>query len=56
MRFTFTTTDAQGHKLVGRFIFFNEGPDKVRQFNETSADDGKTWVTGYDLTYLRVKK
>ncbi len=55
MRFTFTTTDAQGHKLIGRFIFFNEGPDKVRQFNETSADEGKTWITGYDFTYIRVK-
>ncbi len=56
MRFTFTTTDAQGHKLIGRFIFYNEGPDKVKQFNETSADDGKTWTTAYDFTYLRVKQ
>jgi len=56
MRFTFTTTDAKGNKLMGRFIFFNEGPDKVRQFNETSADEGKTWTTAYDLTYIRVKE
>jgi len=56
MRFTFTTTDAQGHKLIGRFMFYNMGPDKVRQFNETSADEGKTWITTYDLTYLRVKE
>jgi tetratricopeptide (TPR) repeat protein len=55
MRFTFATTNAQGHKLIGRFIFFNEGPNQVRQFNETSADDGKTWTTGYDYTYMRVK-
>jgi len=55
MRFTFVTTDAQGHKLSGRFIFFNVGPNQVRQFNETSADDGKTWTTGYDYTYVRIK-
>jgi hypothetical protein len=55
MRFTFTTTDAKGNKLMGRFIFYNQGPDKVRQFSETSADDGKTWTTNYDLTYVRIK-
>lgn len=55
MRFTFETTDAQGKKLIGRFIFFNEGPDQVRQFNETSADSGKTWTTNYDFTYKRKK-
>ena len=56
MRFIFNTTDAKGNKIIGRFIFFNEGPDKVRQFNETSADEGKTWITGYDFIYLRAKK
>jgi hypothetical protein len=56
MRFTFTSAGAKGNKIIGRFIFFNEGPDKVRQFNETSADDGKTWVTSYDFTYLRAGK
>jgi len=55
MRFTFETKDAQNNKLTGRFIFYNEGPDKLRQFNETSADGGKTWVTGYDFTYIRKK-
>ncbi|QEC77530.1 tetratricopeptide repeat protein [Mucilaginibacter ginsenosidivorax] len=56
MRFTFTTADAQGHPLTGRFIFYNLGANKVRQFNETSADGGKTWVTAYDLTYIRIEK
>ena len=55
MRFTFETKDPQGHKLIGRFIFYNEGPNQVRQFNETSADDGKTWTTKYDFTYIRKK-
>ena len=55
MRFTFETTNAQGNKIIGRFVFFNEGPNQVRQFNETSADGGKTWTTSYDLTYVRKK-
>ena len=29
MRFTFETTDPQGHKLIGRFIFYNENPNQV---------------------------
>lgn len=55
MRFTFETTDAKGNKLTGRFIFFNEGTGQVRQFNETSADGGKTWTTVYNFTYVRKK-
>jgi len=53
MRFTFEKQGPQGKKLMGRFVFYNEGPNQVRQFNETSADEGKTWVTAYDLTYIR---
>ena len=30
-------------------------PDTVRQFGETSPDSGRTWVTVYDLTYVRRK-
>ncbi len=55
MRFTFTTPDAQGHILQGRFSFFNQGPKQVRQLNETSPDDGKTWNVSYDFTYKRKK-
>ncbi len=55
MRFDFETKDAQGKKIIGRFIFYIEGSDKVRQFNETSVDDGKTWTTSYDFTYIRKK-
>jgi tetratricopeptide (TPR) repeat protein len=54
MRFTFETTTPQNQKLIGRFIFFNQGIGKVRQFNETSADNGKTWTTSYDFTYIRI--
>lgn len=53
MRFEFETKDAQGNKITGRFIFYNEGPNQVRQFNELSTDDGKTWTTAYDFTYIR---
>jgi hypothetical protein len=55
MRFIFERTNVQGNKIIGRFIFYNEGPDQVRQFNETSADGGKTWTTTYDFTYVRKK-
>lgn len=55
MRFTFTIPDPTGKMLPGRFTFFNLGPDKVRQLNETSPDDGKTWQTVYDFTYIRRK-
>ena len=55
MRFEFETKDAQGKKIIGRFIFYNQGPNQVRQFNETSNDDGKTWTTSYDFTYIRKK-
>ena len=55
MRFTFETTDAKNNKITGRFIFFNEGPNQVRQFNEISTDGGKTWTTDYNYTYIRIK-
>jgi tetratricopeptide (TPR) repeat protein len=55
MRFVFEFKNARGHRNIGRFIFYNEGANQVRQFNETSADDGKTWTTSYDFTYVRKK-
>jgi hypothetical protein len=53
MRFEFEQTAPDGKKQKGRFSFFNQGPDQVRQLNETSDDDGKTWNTVYDFTYVR---
>jgi tetratricopeptide (TPR) repeat protein len=55
MRFTFEQFNPQGGKQIGRFIFFNEGPDQVRQFNEVSSDGGNTWTTVYDFVYKRKK-
>lgn len=55
MRFEFETKDKQGNKITGRFIFYNQGPNQIRQFNETSNDGGKTWNVSYDFTYIRKK-
>lgn len=54
MQFVFEATTPQG-KQTGRFRFFNQGPDQVRQLSETSADGGKTWNSNYDFTYKRKK-
>ena len=55
MRFIFEGTNPNGQRFIGRFIFYNEKPGQVRQFNETSTNGGKTWVTSYDFTYFRKK-
>ena len=55
MRFEFETANPGGPKILGRFIFYNEKPGQVRQFNEVSADGGKTWTTQYDFTYILKK-
>lgn len=54
MRFDFSGKDQTGD-FIGRFIFYNMGADKVRQFNEKSYDGGKTWQTFYDFIYVRKK-
>ena len=56
MRFDFEQPVTGSAPLKGRFTFFNQGSDQVRQLNETSADGGKTWSIGYDFTYIRKKK
>jgi tetratricopeptide (TPR) repeat protein len=54
MRFEFSGKDQDGD-YIGRFIFYNLGQDKVRQFSEQSHDMGKTWMTNYDFLYIRKK-
>jgi tetratricopeptide (TPR) repeat protein len=44
-----------GSKLKRHLQFFNQGPDKVRQFSQGSKDGGKTWFVEYDFTYNRKK-
>lgn len=53
MRFEFEEITPEGTKQSVRFIFYNEGPDQVRQHHQVSTDDGKTWNTSYDFTYKR---
>ena len=36
-----------------RLTFFSFAPDSVRQFSESTRDDGKTWTINYDLMYTR---
>jgi tetratricopeptide (TPR) repeat protein len=36
-----------------KLVFYNLGPNKLRQFSQITADGGKTWSTEYDLTYIR---
>ena len=45
--------DQNGTKVLNRMTYSKEGPDRVRQFIETSTDDGKTWAAGYDGMYVR---
>jgi tetratricopeptide (TPR) repeat protein len=56
MQFESETHDTAGRKIIGRFRFFNLASDRVRQFKESSPDNGNTWTTDYDLTYIRRKK
>lgn len=55
MRFAGEVITGKGVKIKSRMTFFNLGPNKVRQFAERSTDDGKTWTTTVDYTYLRKK-
>ena len=55
MQFESSSTTPKGTMKI-RFRFFNQGPNQVRQFQEYSMDDGKTWNVSYDLTYERKKK
>lgn len=48
-------TSRNGTKLQLRLTFFDQGPARVRQLAEQSADSGKTWTVTYDFTYIRKK-
>jgi tetratricopeptide (TPR) repeat protein len=52
MRFTYDNATPRG-RLTGRFAFFNLGPNKVRQMQESTPDSGRTWQTVYDFIYVR---
>ena len=46
---------ANGKKVVNRMTFSKLADGSVRQHGETSQDDGKTWTTTFDFTYVRRK-
>ena len=40
-------------RIRARVTFFSFGADSVRQFSESTRDDGKTWFVNYDLIYTK---
>lgn len=36
-----------------KLVFYNLGPEKLRQVSQITTDGGTTWSTEYDLTYVR---
>jgi hypothetical protein len=44
-----------GTYKILRMVFTKLSNDAVRQFGESSADNGKTWKTDFDLEYHRKK-
>lgn len=55
MRFKYSQTSPQGAIQTGNFIFFNLGPDKVRQYQDVTTDGGKTYSPVFDFIYIRKK-
>lgn len=55
LRFTARQKTPKGWSLI-RMTFTPIDHDTVRQFGETSADDGRTWTTNYDLYYHRKRE
>ncbi|MBX7150898.1 hypothetical protein K1X84_04620 [bacterium] len=53
MVFEGETHRASGKKILRKMIFYNLGPDKVRQYSEMSLDNGKNWQIAYDFIYIR---
>lgn len=54
LRFEASSIDPDGSKKQRTMTFFDQGPDRVRQLGEVSADGGKTWQVEFDLTYRRL--
>ena len=50
-----TENTANGKKTLARMTFSKLPNGDVRQFGENSADEGKTWTTSFDFTYVRKK-
>jgi tetratricopeptide (TPR) repeat protein len=55
MKFAVTMKGSDGKMQTGRFVFEKKSSDEVRQYQEITADEGKTWTMLFDLTYRRRK-
>ncbi len=55
MHFTYETTNPNGQKLKGNFIFYSIDPETVRQYQDIVDDTGRVVSVAYDLTYRRIK-
>lgn len=56
MRYTGQSTAQDGKPVIDRLTFFPLAEGRVRQLWEQSPDQGKTWNTIFDGTYIRRKK
>lgn len=54
MRFTYESK-FNDTLYPGHFIFYKQGEDQVRQYQDYTTDGNKTTITLYDLTYKRRK-
>ncbi|MBL0356609.1 MAG: hypothetical protein IPP72_06780 [Chitinophagaceae bacterium] len=52
---TDNTKQPDGTYKIQKMTFYGLGPDKVRQWGESSTDGGKTWNTDFDLAYRKKK-
>lgn len=56
MRFHSSRPVLNGDKTgIRKLTFFNLHDNEVRQLGEISYDDGKSWITEYDLKYIRAQ-
>jgi tetratricopeptide (TPR) repeat protein len=55
MQFVYETTNSNGVKAKGNFIFYFINQDSVRQYQDLTDSTGKTVSVTYDLTYRRKK-
>lgn len=49
------TTPPNGQTVKHRLTFSTNDDGSVRQFAETSTDEGKTWSVSYDFKYVKAK-
>jgi hypothetical protein len=56
MRFEAEGTGPNGQKVLHRLTFSQNADGSVRQFAESSGDEGKTWNVSYDFKYVKTKQ